>query len=121
MLTVEKFHDAVTAHFARSRWLVYSVMIGCVLILVAETVVASYTPLGAWGFFDGGFKAVVGVLTMASCMLGAWHNEARSRRDPRLLCPHCERPLQMHGALVIATRNCPNCGLRVLAEPTPPV
>jgi len=120
MLTVDKFHAAVTAHFARSRRLVYSSLLACILILVAEVMVSFFIPLSASGeYVDLGLKIGLFVLVFASCMLGAWHNQARSRRDPRLVCPHCLAPLQLYGALVIATRNCPGCGLRVLAEPVP--
>lgn len=35
----------------------------------------------------------------------------------RLDCPHCGEHLNRHARIVIATRNCPACGRRVLAEP----
>jgi DNA-directed RNA polymerase subunit RPC12/RpoP len=41
-------------------------------------------------------------------------------RDPRTRCPHCRAKLAGQPALVIASRNCPECGGRVLADPPEP-
>jgi hypothetical protein len=41
----------------------------------------------------------------------------KARRHSRLFCPHCTNPIVYYPSLVIATRNCPWCGRRVLAEP----
>jgi hypothetical protein len=46
--------------------------------------------------------------------VGAWCNERRSRLDPRLVCPHCDKALQIDSAWVIANGNCRRCCGRVL-------
>lgn len=43
---------------------------------------------------------------------------ARQLKTFKLLaCPHCGEQLNRHARLVVATRNCPACGRRVVAEP----
>ena len=43
---------------------------------------------------------------------------ARQLKTLKLLaCPHCGEQLNRHARLVVATRNCPACGRRVVAEP----
>lgn len=40
------------------------------------------------------------------------------RRDPRLTCPHCKQNMTHDGGItVIASRRCPSCWRRVVAEP----
>jgi Zn finger protein HypA/HybF involved in hydrogenase expression len=43
--------------------------------------------------------------------------DRRLKRPAELRCPHCEHALVEAAAVVIATRHCPRCGRRVLAEP----
>lgn len=47
--------------------------------------------------------------------------DLQAARDPRqfkhLACPHCGTSLSRNAALVVATRNCPGCGRRVVADP----
>ena len=47
--------------------------------------------------------------------------EVVAMRDTRVCCPYCRRSLITNRHLVIATRNCPYCGRRVLIEPEEPV
>jgi hypothetical protein len=62
-----------------------------------------------------GLLATVGVLPV---FFGVFALAARwAQSHPHLKCPHCRRSLAESAKLVIATRNCPHCGRRVLAEP----
>ena len=55
-------------------------------------------------------------------VLGGWPLiEVAAKRDKRVCCPCCRRSLVTNRYLVIATRNCPYCGRRVLNEPEEPV
>jgi hypothetical protein len=65
----------------------------------------------------------VGVLVLAALLLTwalvAWVGslaERRVRRTLHLNCPHCHRSLYHPSGIVIATRRCPHCGRRALAE-----
>lgn len=50
---------------------------------------------------------------------GIYWVERKRGRNPSLLCPHCRRNLMQMRHLVIASRNCPYCGKRVVEEPSP--
>jgi hypothetical protein len=122
MLTIDKFRDAVTGHFARSRVLWWSAIAAFVLAFCGAW-------LGVPVLFPVGYlqsQVMAGLLLSLIAFLvvaaggAAWCNERRSRRDPRRNCPHCGAALELHGPIVIATRNCPRCGRRVLSDPGPP-
>jgi len=49
--------------------------------------------------------------------IGLWLSERISKQDTRLKCPHCGKMLVGMRSLVIATRNCGNCGKRVFGGP----
>jgi hypothetical protein len=64
-----------------------------------------------------------GVLLVAALFVGwalfAWAGslaERRLRRNLHLNCPHCDQSLYHPSGIVIATRRCPHCGRRALAE-----
>jgi DNA-directed RNA polymerase subunit RPC12/RpoP len=40
----------------------------------------------------------------------------RNDRDMGVACPHCGKPLAQFKAIVIASKNCPYCGKKVLDE-----
>jgi hypothetical protein len=40
----------------------------------------------------------------------------RIDRQSGIACPHCTKPLANHKAIVIASRNCPYCGKRVIED-----
>jgi hypothetical protein len=50
------------------------------------------------------------------CFGGIWWLERWVRSDKRLLCPGCAKSLAHVSGTVIASRNCPLCGERVLTE-----
>jgi len=39
------------------------------------------------------------------------------RQFPNLACRHCGKPLHQSSHIVIASRNCPQCGLQIVAAP----
>jgi len=119
MLTIDKFREAVTAHYAWSRVLAWSPIALGFLAFWATWLVAKFLPAEGYvqSYAQAGSIGALIVFLIIGVGLAASHNDGRSGRDPRLNCPHCECPLQPHLALVIATRNCPNCGRQMLAEP----
>lgn len=71
-----------------------------------------------WGIaIAEAFFVVVYFLAMLVLIGGTWLGYRRSSRDQRLLCPHCSALLVEGKHVVVATRNCVQCGRRVLAEP----
>ncbi len=48
---------------------------------------------------------------------GFWWLHRLSKKTPELLCPHCKKSIVGMRHIVVATKNCPHCGRRVLAEP----
>ena len=61
--------------------------------------------------------AVVYAGMLAVLFGGMWLAVAWGRRDRRVACPLCRGSLMESSRIVVATRNCPHCGRRVLAEP----
>lgn len=118
MTTIIKYREAIAAHFRRSRvaaWGLFAVYVALFLLAWAGlqfldregsppnwAVVVLLASLPLSFLFVGG--------------LAGWCNQRRSHDDPRLICPNCAGPIQMYGAIVIASRNCPHCGSRVLAD-----
>jgi len=122
MITIDKFRDAVTAHFAWSRsvaWAVFAV--GLLIFIGAWFAVRFFAPPGDMQVHLS-LALIVGFVLLMPIVasVGACCNEGRFRYDTRLACPHCDRQLQIYSHLVIATRNCPHCGRCVVAEPLPP-
>lgn len=61
--------------------------------------------------------------TLVLSLVSEWWNRVAVRRDPRLVCPHCNRWL-FHSwpksrRRVVATRKCDRCRQVVLADPDP--
>ena len=54
---------------------------------------------------------------MILLITGIWLSERRANVDRRHYCPHCTQNLVNNRFLVVATRNYPHCGKRVLEEP----
>jgi hypothetical protein len=119
MLTIDKFHDAVTAHFKWARTYLWRPTVIAASLFLITGILARLFPEGHLpDYFPTGPMLAFGIFVFFELGLAVWHHDIRARRDPRLNCSHCNRPLQVHWALVIATRNCPHCGQRVLAEPS---
>ncbi len=66
--------------------------------------------------------AVVGLLTgaiglvLVVASVAVWRNKCQSKRDPRLVCPHCGGGLFVHQGWVILARKCVRCGSCVLGD-----
>jgi hypothetical protein len=118
MNTIAKYREAVAGHFRRTRGRVYGCLaVGLVLYGLGW---AAVKRLGSAGLLPDWILAAI-MASLPACafaILGvaAWSNERRRLDDPRLVCPHCDGPLQLYAPIVITTRNCPHCGRRVLAD-----
>jgi FtsH-binding integral membrane protein len=118
MTTIDKFHDAVTGHFSRSRRMVWSLMAAGLVLFgcgwQAVPILFSQGSTQEYAFII----LIIGLVsvTVVAITLGACGNEGRLGLDPRLRCPHCDRAMQIHGALVMETGICPWCRCRVLAD-----
>jgi hypothetical protein len=57
---------------------------------------------------------IVSLVAVGRCVRDA---EQHAHADARLLCPHCDSPLGSYeGVIVLASKNCPFCGERVLDD-----
>ena len=124
MLTIDEFNEGAAAGRNRAFYwfaagiLTVSICMGLAFLILAEfekpneiegvvkkiAVLASVIVLG----FVSPFVVIFG---------GSWLMIRGTRRDGRLICPHCDSLLVGVQHWVIATRNCPKCGKRVVAEP----
>jgi len=118
MTTIDKFRDAVTNHFARSRKVVWTVFAaGLLLFANAWLAVQVVVPEGSTQYYAfTGLMVGLIALTFLVIFLGTWCHVQWSGSDPRRVCPQCGRPPQIYSALVIATGDCPHCGGRVLGD-----
>jgi ribosomal protein S27AE len=118
----DEFRDAAQHHIEWSRKVVWSVFVSglagfpaalsIVLIPVRLLDRGHVTEIIAFvGLLTGTIGLVVLVVSVA-----AWCHEYRSKRDPRLVCPHCGGGLFTHHIWVIATKNCPRCGDYVFGD-----
>jgi DNA-directed RNA polymerase subunit RPC12/RpoP len=70
--------------------------------------------------FDSSSTDVITVLPMALptvlAVLLIVPLARRVERQAGIACPHCAKALANHKAIVIASRNCPHCGGRVIED-----
>jgi hypothetical protein len=118
MTTIDKFRDAVSNHFARSRKLVWTVFAaGLLLFSTAWLAVQFVVTEGFTQYYAfTGLIFGLGAITFLVTSLGTWCKVRRPCSDPRLVCAQCGRPVQMYCGLVIATGDCPQCGWRILGD-----
>jgi len=115
MITIPKYRDAVAGHLYRSRVRAYAILaVGFTLFFLGWLVLDVLGALGERAFL--GLTVMLIASAFVAAGSAALYHERPSPHDPRLVCPHCDGPLQLHGAIVILTRNCPHCGQRVLAD-----
>lgn len=99
------------------------------VILATGTFAAMLIGFGIAFAFIGAFRALVeqlgavaGILPLlpavAFCFAGIWWSQQAANADASAKCPHCGKLLVRYRSIVIATRNCPDCGRRAIAEPT---
>jgi hypothetical protein len=118
MLSIEEFNAAASAHHRR---MVVAAVASCAGMLACfglgrptfdSFFGAPSDSLGAEALF-----LIVPVIAVLVFLTGMWLGYRRGSQDQRLLCPHCGFLLAESRCLVVATRNCVQCGRRVLAEP----
>jgi hypothetical protein len=121
MLSINEFNAAASAH---NRRMVVAAVVsvagmfacfgvaGLVRPVLNGFLGAALGPLGAEAFM-----VIVPIAAVLVFLTGMWLGYRRGRQDQRLLCPHCGILLVESRRLVVATRNCVQCGRRVLAEP----
>jgi hypothetical protein len=121
MLRIEEFNTAASAHHRRMVVAAGASVAGVfaclglagLLRLALDRFLTEH--LGSMG--AEAFLALFPVAAVPVFLTGMWLGYRRGRQDQRLLCPHCGILLVESRRLVVATRNCVQCGRRVLAEP----
>jgi nitrate reductase gamma subunit len=121
VLSIDEFNAAASAHTRRVMVAAGGAVAGMVACFGLAALLrqplhgslsAQLGEVGAEVLF-----VVVPFLAILVFLTAMWLGYRRGRRDERLLCPHCHTLLVQHQHLVVATRNCVQCGRRVLAEP----
>ncbi len=122
--TIDAFNRSARLYL---RGMLIVCAITVVLTVVAATIaIRNRDPIKAWYVERFGAPAAevllgaVPWLPSLIVMFGGMYLVERKRgRVQELLCPHCHKQLLGMRHLVIATRNCPYCGRRVVADPPP--
>lgn len=108
LLRLGEFADAARVWTRRVGMVVGAGFAGALIIVV-------------WAFLQphGGLWVILFwlLVTMGSFVAPLWLVVRGMRRDPRVVCPHCNQSLAGNPNLVVASRNCFRCGRRVLSEP----
>ena len=68
-----------------------------------------------WGEF---VPAGIFLLGVPCFVYGLWRADQHSKDFPELWCPHCDKSLANLPHHVIASHNCPHCGLQVVQTPS---
>jgi hypothetical protein len=121
MLTVREFKAAHDRHVRRvlNRVCPY-LMLGCVLSVLVDPKkwlpASIHSACPAWLVSWYGVTGIVfAVLLVLARSMNSW-----ARRNPSLVCPHCNRGLLGWCLHVIGTRKCPFCQTEILTDPEPP-
>ncbi len=120
MVTEDEFQDALASHDAWARKVAWQVFASSVVLAVGP-LVAVIVLLLIYREDDDmyGYAIIVPFMgLLAVCLLPVfqWWHERWFRRDSRLVCPQCDRAMQLDRRWVIVTRTCPHCNLRVLGD-----
>jgi endogenous inhibitor of DNA gyrase (YacG/DUF329 family) len=121
MMTIDEFKASASRYSRGMAW----ALLGSVLAVIAFLgLVAMFRdPLRdiyTRTFGGPGAEILVGLSPFPAVLIligSLWYAERRLLRDVRLKCPSCGKQIVGMRHLVIATRNCPHCGRRVLQEP----
>lgn len=118
MHTISEFRDAASAHRRRMVIAATVSVIGMFACFGLAALCRQFLGAFRWGLVEAeDLILAFPVLAILVFLGGMWTGYRRGRRDPRLLCPHCGALLAQHRDVVVASRNCCECGHRVLAEP----
>lgn len=124
-MTIDKFNQA-SAEYRRRSWagigLAFLAFFGTFGLGLGLIRVFDLRAACAASFGEPAAETLEGVvmlLAFPAFMAVILYGDRRASSDPRLRCPHCDKHLEAMSNLVVATRNCPHCGRRVLEEPPP--
>ena len=121
-MSIEEYTEAHAAYSRRLNWLLASSFV----LGAGSLVLVSRNMDFIWESYFRQFEKVTAEWMVSGAIFLPWLVflfggifilERRKRRDPRLSCPYCKKDISMCRALVVATRNCPSCGKRVVDEP----
>lgn len=110
MLTIQEFATAADRHWRRCLRVLFALSV--VLLAVAFWL----SQLGSSWLVVVGLMAVPVVLML----LAAVPLNMAAHRDPRLVCPHCEKGLFRSRFRVFAIRACPRCRRELFDDSDPP-
>ena len=121
MLNIEEFNAAASAH---TRRMMIAAGVSVAGMFACFGLAALFRPT-LYGFLSAQWGVpvaealfvIVPVVAVLVFLTGMWLGYRRGSQDERLLCPHCGALLVERQFIVVATRNCVQCGRRVLAEP----
>jgi hypothetical protein len=88
--------------------------IGSLMALILLSVAARALLRDAVGSAAEFLPAAVFVAGVPLMLYGFWRADRYAARFATLACPHCAATLATSSGIVIASRNCPSCGKRVI-------
>jgi DNA-directed RNA polymerase subunit RPC12/RpoP len=124
-MTIDEFNEATSQFQRRMLWMFLLGALAVLLLGSLTSWVVQTSRLWLTVNFGGPATEIIVGLVPVPFVL-AWFAvlfiwDRRAARDPRLRCPYCAKRLDESRRLVVATRNCPHCGRKVLKEPAPDV
>jgi hypothetical protein len=122
MVTIEEFR---AARDRQSRRRGYQFLVGLVYLPLSHLLTLHFVNLfpilfepadPSTSFLERPLWLALGIAFVFMITLD-FRSRRKLRREPCLSCPHCRRSFFDDASVVIATKNCPRCGKRVLSEP----
>jgi hypothetical protein len=128
MLTIPEFRAAADRYLRwamRGLGVVWLVVLVCLItpLLVEHDLTGrlrNQLPPSIQAWLDGRGPLLTALLILLSAYPAVLLLVRWTRRDPRLVCPHCRAGLWRRRYRVVVTRHCLGCGQQVLADLDPP-
>lgn len=130
MLTVREFNEAVRGHLHQTlalpiaAWILVFVSAWFVLPQFSARIASGLSWIGPDWLANtlAAFLALILIFVgpASVVLLIDWVRNLRTRPDPRLSCPHCEKWLVRPWGRVVATKHCPRCSREILTDPDRP-
>lgn len=119
-MRISEFSQAARAYQQRATVACMGPLIIAGIVLVAYAAVQySFRTYLATRYDEVAVEVIAAIPMVCPVALGFFAMIPLMRRVERrygVACPHCAKSLVVHPSVVIASRNCPFCGKRVLEE-----
>lgn len=113
-MTVEDYKEELKRHQAS----VAKMLVKAISALAVSLIVAGYIRWKDGDLADTLALVVIFLIGGPLMIYGIYRCDQVYRAFPMLICQNCNENLASASSTVIATGNCPNCGRRVLDDPS---